>query len=593
MAYLVKLPPLGEGIFEAQMITLHKNIGDEVKEGDIIAEMETDKAVGALASPVDGVIEEFYIEQYDYIFRDEKILLIDDGKEEVITGSGGDGGRVAEDGSIVAPPEDEKLSGSQETKAAPAETSEKKEEPAEEKTKAAEEPEKPSSDDKKATPDSKDEETDEKQESESEDSDQEVPSEPDAHGFKKISENGQEYYEVEGSGSAAEIFKRFYGEAEEPKPAGDKPDMEFMSEQGQAQQGMPKPTDLKIDRYLDPLTSNFMHSLDGSQPIPTHMANEVPYEELLEKGKNVKAAPAVRQYAAENNIDLTQLPTDEDGIVTKEIVDLAVSHIVGEREWNYEIVDEHDPGYFTNRPDEEQGREETYIRKYNASRFEMTHHKVPPFTVQVKIDMSKLQTYIDIRKGDRVGKHPYTPYFIKAICIAAYRYPELNASIDDVVSVFRFKSYVNVGIEMNTVQGLFTPVVKDANEMSLDEIEKRVDELEHEVKVERIFNYETNSESSITITDLSDLGPVESFVPIIHYPNAAIFGFANTRDEAVVVDGEIEILPMKPMSLVIDSRIVTRDKAVRISNFIKDMIENPSYLFEMEEQLAEIEEENE
>ena len=50
---------------------------------------------------------------------------------------------------------------------------------------------------------------------------------------------------------------------------------------------------------------------------------------------------------------------------------------------------------------------------------------------------------------------------------------------------------------------------------------------------------------------------------------------------------------MKPMSLVIDSRIVTRDKAVRISNFIKDMIENPSYLFEMEEQLAEIEEENE
>lgn len=57
MAYLIKLPPLGEGIFEAQMIMVHKNVGDEVKEGDIIAEMETDKAVGALASPVDGVIK--------------------------------------------------------------------------------------------------------------------------------------------------------------------------------------------------------------------------------------------------------------------------------------------------------------------------------------------------------------------------------------------------------------------------------------------------------------------------------------------------------------------------------------------------------
>lgn len=580
MAYLIKLPPLGEGIFEAQMIMVHKNVGDEVKEGDIIAEMETDKAVGALASPVDGVIKEFYIEQYDYVFRDEKVLLIDDGKEEVTTGAGADGGRVTEDGEIVPPPEDEKLGGVSETPPPPAkkEPSPKpaapseKEEPAVEKSETEKAPEEPAGEEEAASEAAVTEEGD--------------------NGFKKVTENGQEYYVVDSSGSTTEIFKRFYGEADEPKPA-DKPDMEFMAEQGQAQQGEPKPTVSKVDRYLEPLTSNFMHSLDGSQPIPTHIANEIPYEELLERGKGVKAVPAVREYAAKNSIDISQLPPDEDGIVTKEIVDLAISHAVGEREWNYRLIDEHDPGYFTNRPEDEQGREETYIRKYNASRFEMTHHKVPPFSVQVKVDMSKLQTYIDIRKGDRAGKHAYIPYFIKAICIAAYRYPELNASIDDVVSVFRFKSYVNVGIEMNTVQGLFTPVVKDANDMSIDEIGKRVDELEHEVKVERIFNYETNSESTITITDLSELGPIESFVPIIHYPNAAIFGLANTRDEAVVVDGEIEILPMKPMTLVIDSRIVTRDKAVRISNFIKDMMEKPSFLFQMEEELAEIEEENE
>lgn len=587
MAYLIKLPPLGEGIFEAQMIMVHKNVGDEVKEGDIIAEMETDKAVGALASPVDGVIEEFYIEQYDYVFRDEKVLLIDDGKEEVTTGAGADGGRVTEDGEIVPPPEDEKLGGVSETpppaKKEPEPAAEKREEkepeptpvaPAEKEEPAAEKaPPKPAGEDEEAASEA-------------------AGLEEKDNGFKKVSENGQEYYVVGSTGGAAEIFKRFYGEADEPKPAA-KPDMEFMAEQGQAQQGEPKPTVSKVDRYLEPLTSNFMHSLDGSQPIPTHIANEIPYEELLERGKGVKAVPAVRQYAAKNSIDISQLSPDENGIVTKEIVDLAISHAVGEREWNYRLIDEHDPGYFTNRPEDEQGREETYIRKYNASRFEMTHHKVPPFSVQVKVDMSQLQTYIDIRKGDRAGKHDYIPYFIKAICIAAYRYPELNASIDDVVSVFRFKSYVNVGIEMNTVQGLFTPVVKDANDMSIEEIGKRVDELEHEVKVERIFNYETNSESTITITDLSELGSIESFVPIIHYPNAAIFGLANTRDEAVVVDGEIEILPMKPMTLVIDSRIVTRDKAVRISNFIKDMIEKPSFLFKMEEELAEIEEENE
>lgn len=122
MAFLVNLPPLGEGIFEAQVVELHKKVGDVIKEGDVIADMQTDKATGALAAPVGGTIQEFYVELGDYIFRNEKVVLIDDGKAELTTGSGGDAGRVAEDGSIVAPPADEKLAGSEGGKPAASES---------------------------------------------------------------------------------------------------------------------------------------------------------------------------------------------------------------------------------------------------------------------------------------------------------------------------------------------------------------------------------------------------------------------------------------------------------------------------------------
>lgn len=571
MAFLVKLPPLGEGIFEAQVVELHKKVGDEVKEGDVLADMQTDKATGALAAPVAGTIKEFYVELGDYIFREEKVVLIDDGKEELSTGSGGDAGRVTEDGQLVAPPADEKLAASK-TSSEPAPAA-KKEAPA---TPLA-------SEDSSQQPqkDPKPEEIEQAaSESTTEDSQDSSPStSPSPSPSEELREG---VITMEKVGSAAEIRAWLKGKTLLEGPA-NKPDPKFMMEQGQAQQGVPKPPISYTKRYKEPLTTNHDHSLDGSIPIPTHLRENRSVEELLDLGQDVQIAPALRHFAAEYGIDISQLPTDENGVVTKDTIDLALSHIVGEREWNYRLINEHDPGYFSNREDEESGREETYIRKYNASRFETTHHKVPPFSVTVNIDMTKLHTYIEILKGEsNVGMKPYTPYVIQAICAAAYRYPELNSSIDDVVSVFRFKPYVNVGIEMNTVQGLFTPVVKDAHKQSIEELEASIAELEEEVMVERIFNYETNSEGTITITDLSDLGEVESFIPMVHYPEAAIFGYGKPLKKPVVIDDEVVIRPMMPMTLVADHRILTRDKIVRIINYIKDMLEEPSLLFSQE-----------
>lgn len=569
MAFLVKLPPLGEGIFEAQVVQLHNKVGDVVKEGDVIADMETDKATGALATPVSGTIKEFYVELGDYIFREERVVLIDDGQEGLRTGSGGDAGRVTEDGQIVAPPADEKL-------AAPSGTSVSYEAPAP----APAQPAVPEKDAAPAVPAAAEDSSQQPQKDPA--PVQAGPSEEPSASAEAPEELEEGVIRMEKLGSAAEIRAWLKGQTLLDGPA-NKPDPKFMMEQGQAQQGVVKPPIKYTKRYQEPLKSNYNHSLDGSQPVPTHLRESRSVEELIDLGQDVQTVPALRQYAAEYGIDISELPTDENGVVTKEIIDLAISHGVGEREWNYRLVNENDPGYWSNRADEESGREETYIRKYNASRFEMTQHKVPPFSVSVEVDMTKLHTYIEILKGEgNLGKHPYAPYIIQAICAAAYRYPELNSSIDDIVSVFRFKPYINVGIEMNTVQGLFTPVLKDANKQTIEELEENIAKLDHEVMVERIFNYETTSDGTITITDISEFGEVESFVPMVHYPEAAVIGYGKVRKKAVVVKDEVAVRPMMPMTLVVDHRILTRDKVVRIVNYIKNMLEEPSLLFSQE-----------
>lgn len=592
MAYLVKLPPLGEGIFEAQVIRIHAYPGDVLQEGDVIAEMETDKATGVLASPVNGTIKEYYVELGDYIFRNEKILLIDDGKEEVTSGAGADGGRVTKDGTIVPPPADENLAEAVETKIesgpnqgpvktptpAKAPVNVPQSEIAKAMAKAAQSaPQEPKPEEKSEVPtEAPEEEVAEAPETAS----QEV--ETDEDGLTQEERDAGVQF-VEKLGSAKEIFDFFAGVEKAAAADAPKPDMKFMLEQGQAQQGEPKAASARKHRYLEPLDSNFMHSLDGSQPIPTHISNQRTVEDLLKAGEDVNTVPALRQYAAENHIDISELPVNEEGIVTKEIIDYAISHAVGEREWNYNLIDEWDPGYWTHRPEDEQGREETYIRKYNASRFEMSHRKAPPFSVQVSVDVTKLHTYIEIIKGEgNIGNSPYIPYLIQAICAACYRFPELNASIDDIAAIFRFKSYVNVGIEMNTVKGLFTPVVRDANKQSIEELESNIAALEHEVKIEGVFNYDSTSDGTITVTDLSEFGEVDRFVSIIHYPEAAIFGIGKPVKRPVVVDDQVVIRPMMPMTLVVDHRILTRDKVVRIANYVKEMLEEPSVLFSQE-----------
>lgn len=114
--------------------------------------------------------------------------------------------------------------------------------------------------------------------------------------------------------------------------------------------------------------------------------------------------------------------------------------------------------------------------------------------------------------------------------------------------------------------------------MSLEDLVTRYHELEHEVMVERIFNYETNSEGTITLSDVSHLAQVEHFQPVVHYPEAAIFGLNAIREEVIVEKGEMTIKPMLPISLVVDHRILARDTVFRVLDYVKDLLEDPYQL---------------
>ena len=82
MVYTVKLPRLGEGIFEAQVVNLFAKEGNQVNEDDILADMQTDKAAGELQSPVDGTIQDIMVKEGQVIYQGDPLILIDDGSNK-------------------------------------------------------------------------------------------------------------------------------------------------------------------------------------------------------------------------------------------------------------------------------------------------------------------------------------------------------------------------------------------------------------------------------------------------------------------------------------------------------------------------------
>jgi 2-oxoglutarate dehydrogenase E2 component (dihydrolipoamide succinyltransferase) len=183
----------------------------------------------------------------------------------------------------------------------------------------------------------------------------------------------------------------------------------------------------------------------------------------------------------------------------------------------------------------------------------------------------KYQEKFEKEHGVKLG---FMSFFVKAAVAALKRYPVINASIDanDIV----YHGYFDIGIAVGSPRGLVVPILRNADQMTFAEIEKKIAEFGQKAKDGKL-SLEEMTGGTFSISNGGTFGSMLS-TPIINPPQSAILGVHATKDRAVVVDGQIVIRPMNYLAMSYDHRIIDGREAVLGLVAIKDALEDPSRL---------------
>jgi 2-oxoglutarate dehydrogenase E2 component (dihydrolipoamide succinyltransferase) len=171
----------------------------------------------------------------------------------------------------------------------------------------------------------------------------------------------------------------------------------------------------------------------------------------------------------------------------------------------------------------------------------------------------------------------FMSFFTKAITIALAKFPQVNAMIagDELI----FHKYADVGIAVSAPKGLVVPVIRNAESLSLSQIELRIKELAVKARENKI-TLEEMTGGTFTITNGGVFGSMMS-TPILNPPQSAILGMHNIIERPIAVNGQVVVAPMMYLALSYDHRVIDGRESVSFLVMVKDLLENPAkMLFE-------------
>lgn len=171
-------------------------------------------------------------------------------------------------------------------------------------------------------------------------------------------------------------------------------------------------------------------------------------------------------------------------------------------------------------------------------------------------------------------KLTFLPYFIKAAAQALQKHPYVNAELNEEERVIILKKYYNIGIAVDTEEGLMVPVIKGADAKSINAMAKEIDELAQKARTRKINPMDMKG-GTFTITNIGSAGGGWFATPVIHYPQAAVLATGMIMDMAVPINGKVTVRKMLPLSLTFDHRIFDGAEAARFVNTIKENLANP------------------
>ncbi len=533
MAIVINMPRLSDTMEEGTVAAWLKKVGDKVEEGDILAEIETDKATMEFESFNEGTLLHIGVQEGETTKVDELLAIIGDDGEDITALLSGD-------------------SASTEVK--------EETEPIE----AAE-----STSNEEAV------------------SEVELPEGVIVVTMPRLSDTMEE-------GTVATWLKKVGDVVEEgdilAEIETDKATMEFESFQAGTllYVGLQEGDSAKVDDLLAIIgpagtdvanvASNFKVASDSAKteeaPKKEAPKVEAPKAEVKQSsakpskpatssnGGRIYASPLAKKIAEEKGINLSQVQgSGENGRIIKQDVENFVPAASGASVGKFVPTGQEDFDEVTN----------SQMRKAIAKALTNSKFTAPHYYLNVEFDMENAIAFRKQFNSIPDTKISYNDIVVKACALALKQHPQVNSQW--FADKMRLNNHVHVGVAVAVPDGLVVPVVKFANEQSLPQIGAAVKELAGKARNKKLTPAEMEG-STFTVSNLGMFG-IESFTSIINQPNSAILSVGNIIEKPVVKEGKIVVGNTMKLSLACDHRTVDGATGAQFLQTLKGYIENP------------------
>ncbi len=303
-----------------------------------------------------------------------------------------------------------------------------------------------------------------------------------------------------------------------------------------------------------------------------------PAKDEAGEDSDMPASPAAAKIMAEKGIDAASVEgTGKRGQILKSDVIEALEKGTAETGTQAPAEAGSETASADDEPREERVRM-TRLRQTIANRLKDAQHTAAMLTTFNEVDMGavmelrkKYKELFEKKHGVKLG---FMGFFTKAVCHALAEIPAVNAEIDGTDIIY--KNYCHVGVAVGTDKGLVVPVVRDADQMTIAEIEKEIGRLGIAARDSKLGVADMQG-GTFTISNGGVYGSLMS-TPILNAPQSGILGMHKIQERPMAVGGDIVIRPMMYLALSYDHRIVDGKEAVTFLVRIKESLEDPERL---------------
>jgi pyruvate dehydrogenase E2 component (dihydrolipoamide acetyltransferase) len=545
-----KLPELGENISTADILKVLVSPGDSVEKDQIILEIETDKATVEVPSDIKGIIKEVRVKEGDKAKVGQVILLVEDGGNEQNVKVIGtvDGNKKVED------------------KSKEPEVSKKNVEAINKQTTSAN-----SSLEKFILPELG-----------------ENISTADVLTIKvKVGdklEKDQIILEIETDKATVEVPSNISGIIRDVfVKAGDKIKIGQEILTVESSEMLDKQNSETVKSSLEEKDIIIVKEEIKPSEVNKTTESKIYIEEKpsVDPSKIAPAAPTVRRFAREIGVDINKvIGTGPGGRIS--IIDVKnysrelnrQREAVTNQKFSGGIIAEQLPDF--SKWGQVEKKDMSNIRRKTAQHLSYAWATIPHVTQFDKADITeleKLRKMYSKHVENAGGKLTVTAVLIKVIISALKTFPQFNSSVDMENESVIYKKFYNIGVAVDTENGLLVPVIKNADKKNIIELSVELTNLAEKARNKKL-SIEEMQGGTFTITNLGGIGGTY-FTPIINSPEVAILGISRSSFEQVYIDGKFEPRMLLPLSLSYDHRIIDGADGIRFLKWVIDAIQQP------------------